>query len=66
MDRAALILRSPPHEEESDPIFIRDVWLKASSGTRVGEWEREIATDCYRVRRLVAHWVEQGALTIAS
>lgn len=51
-----------PHEEESDPTFIRDVWLKASAGTRVGEWEREIPTDCYRVRRLLAHWLEQGAL----
>jgi hypothetical protein len=52
---------SPP-EEEKDPAFIREVWLKAAAGTPVSEWERELATDPYRVRRLVAHWLEQGAL----
>jgi len=54
-----------PHEEESDPTFIRDVWLKAVSGTKVGEWERDVPTDCYRVRRLLDHWLEQGALVSA-
>ena len=57
-------VKPTPHEEENDPIFIRDVWLKASSGTRVGEWERDIASDCYRVRRLLEHWLEQGALVL--
>jgi hypothetical protein len=55
-------VKPTPHEEESEPAFVRDVWLKASAGTKLGEWEREMATDCYRVRRLVAHWLEQGAL----
>lgn len=56
-------VKPTPHEEEDDPTFVRDVWLKASTGGTVGEWERDMPTDSYRVRRLVAHWLEQGALT---
>ena len=52
-------------EEETDPAIIREVWVKATSGERVGEWERQIAVDSYRVRKLVAHWVETGALEAA-
>jgi len=55
-------VKPTPHEEEDDPAFIRDVWLKASSGAPIGQWERELNTDSYRVRRIVAHWLEQGAL----
>jgi hypothetical protein len=38
------------------------VWIKASSGANIAECERHLATDSFRVRRLVAHWLEQGAL----
>ncbi|HVS32972.1 MAG TPA: DUF4388 domain-containing protein [Thermoanaerobaculia bacterium] len=48
--------------EEADPAIIREVWLKASGGTRVAEWEGQIAADVYRVRKLLAHWLEEGAL----
>jgi hypothetical protein len=51
-----------PAPEESDPAIVREVWVKASSGKKVAEWEGEISTDAYRVRRLVAHWLEEGAL----
>lgn len=51
-----------PHEEETDPALVREVWMKASSGAPVGEWERELPTDAFRIRRLLSHWVEQGAL----
>jgi len=51
-----------PHEEEEDPALVREVWIKASSGANIAECERQLATDSYRVRRLVAHWLEQGAL----
>lgn len=56
-------MKPQPLAEEKDPALIRDVWMKAISGTPVGEWERQLATDAYRVRRLVTHWLEQGALT---
>ena len=55
-------VKPAPLEEESDPAFVREVWLKTSAGTPVAEWERELPTDPFRVRRLVAHWLEQGAL----
>ena len=48
--------------EETDPAFLRDLWVKASSGTRIADCERQIAVDSYRVRRLVSRWVEEGAL----
>ncbi len=51
-----------PHEEENDPTLAREVWIKASSGSSIAECERQLATDSFRVRRLVAHWLEQGAL----
>ena len=54
--------RPAPLDEEKDPALVREVWLKAASGTNVGQWEREVNADPYRVRRLVAHWLEQGAL----
>ena len=53
-------------EDESDPQLIREVWVNACKGTRVAEWEQQIAADPYRVRRLLAHWVDQGALQPAS
>lgn len=55
-------MKPAPHEEEDDPALIREVWLKAATGTPVSDWERQIPVDVYRVRRLVAHWLEQGAL----
>ena len=55
-------VKPTPHAEEADPALVREVWIKASSGANIAECERQLATDSYRVRRLVAHWLEQGAL----
>jgi len=51
-----------PDEEEDDPALVREVWMKASSGLPVLECEKQLATDSFRVRRLIAHWVENNAL----
>ena len=51
-----------PLEEETDAALVREVWLKASAGMPAAECERALPTDSYRVRRLIAHWIEQGAL----
>jgi len=51
-----------PDEEEDDPALVREVWMKASSGIPVIECEKQLATDSFRVRRLIAHWVENNAL----
>jgi hypothetical protein len=58
----ATTVKPTPPDGESDPALVREVWVKASSGTAVGAWEPLIPIDAYRVRRLVAHWMEQGAL----
>ena len=55
-----------PHEEETDPALVREVWMKASSGMTVIDCERQLETDAYRIRRLVAHWLEMGALISVS
>lgn len=55
-------VKPTPHEEEKDPSLVRDVWMKLATGAPIGQWERELGTDTYRVRRLIAHWLEQGTL----
>lgn len=51
-----------PDEEEDDPQLVREVWIKASAGLPVTECEKQLATDSFRIRRLIAHWLEQNAL----
>jgi hypothetical protein len=58
----ATSVKPAPDAEEKDPGFIRDVWVKASSGARFVDWESQIAGDAFRVRPLVARWMDEGAL----
>ena len=37
----------------------------SASGQTVAECERQVATDSYRIRRLISQWLEQGALVAA-
>jgi hypothetical protein len=53
---------SPP--EESDQSIVTAVWTRARGGTPAIVCEREIPTDAYRIRRLLAFWVEQGSLKL--
>jgi hypothetical protein len=62
----ATATKPTPDPEESDPSIVRDVWVRASSGARLGDWEPQVAVDGYRVRRLVARWLEEGALQPAT
>ncbi|MFL6247789.1 MAG: DUF4388 domain-containing protein [Thermoanaerobaculia bacterium] len=55
-------VRPAPHEDEDDPELVRDVWVRVSSGLPMIECERQIFVDTFRIRRLVAHWMEKGAL----
>jgi hypothetical protein len=41
---------------------VREVWVNATSGRSVAEWEPRVAADAYRVRRLLWRWMEEGAL----
>jgi len=65
MKMAKTSVKPTPHEDESDPTLVREVWLKASAGATVSDCEREVATDSYRIRRLISQWLEQGALVAA-
>ncbi|MFP5245926.1 MAG: DUF4388 domain-containing protein, partial [Thermoanaerobaculia bacterium] len=62
----ATAVKPTPDPEETDPAIIRDIWVKASSGVRVGDWEPQVAADVFRIRRLVARWIEEGALQPAT
>ena len=55
---------TPLPDEDED--FTRYIWGKAAAGTPATDCEASIATDSYRVRRLLAHWVEEGALTLSA
>lgn len=55
-------VKPAPMAEETDAALVREVWMKAATGATIAECERELPIDTYRVRRLVAHWLEQGAL----
>jgi uncharacterized protein DUF4388 len=49
-------------EDEESPDLASDVWDRASKGLTPDACEHEIAIDPFRVRRLYAWWIEQGAL----
>ena len=52
------------HPQESDQSIVTAVWTRARGGTPAIVCEREIPTDPYRIRRLLAFWVEQGSLKL--
>lgn len=62
----ATTTKPTPDPEENDPSIIREVWVKASSGAPLADWETQVAVDGYRIRRLVARWLEEGALQPAT
>jgi hypothetical protein len=47
---------------DEDPALARLVWDKVVAGASVQQCEATVTVDCYHVRRLLAHWVEEGAL----
>jgi len=51
---------APPDERDGD--FVRQVWTRVRAGSTARACELEVEVDSYRVRSLLAHWVESGAL----
>ena len=51
-----------PHPGEKDGIFLQSLWQRASKGGTPLEFEETVASDSYRIRRVLAHWVEEGSL----
>jgi hypothetical protein len=50
--------------EESDGELVRLVWTRARGGALTREIEAAAPVDAYRVRTLLAHWLEEGALVM--
>lgn len=50
----------PPDGEDTD--FLHAVWNQAAAGATPTACEAVVAADSYRIRRLYAHWMEQGSL----
>lgn len=64
-DNAVLESAQPhasPVEDEPNEALVESVWERASAGVTAGELDAEFPVDAYRVRRLLAQWVESGAL----
>ncbi|HSM14376.1 MAG TPA: DUF4388 domain-containing protein, partial [Thermoanaerobaculia bacterium] len=53
---------APP--EEGDGDLVRKVWTRVRGGATARECELEVEADCYRIRTLLAHWLESGALRL--
>jgi hypothetical protein len=54
---------SPPSEQDGE--LVRQLWTRVRGGVSVIALEREAPVDSYRVRSLLAHWLEEGAATLA-
>jgi len=54
--------RPTPPPEETDGELLRKLWTFVRPGALVIDCDRHVPVDTYRVRSLLAHWLEQGAL----
>lgn len=52
--------------EEKDGLLFRELWNAVRSGATPMECEAMVAVDAYRVRRLLVHWIETGAVETLS
>ena len=48
--------------DEPNEALVESLWEAAVSGATPAQCERKFPVDSYRIRRLLAHWVEKGAL----
>ena len=51
---------------DEDAGFAEQLWRIVAAGSSSDRCEAAWATDSYRLRRLLAHWAEEGALRIAA
>ena len=52
-----------PGEEDID--LVTTLWQAVVAGTSPQDCEQTLAADAYRIRRCLAHWVEEGALRLS-
>ena len=55
-----------PLEDEEDLALTKAVWGRVATGSTPEQCEAAVPTDAYRVRRLLAHWLEGEALQFAA
>jgi hypothetical protein len=48
--------------DEANEALVESLWEAVVSGATPAQCERKFPVDSYRIRRLLAHWVEKGAL----
>jgi hypothetical protein len=53
-----------PHSDEEDAALVDQVWQKMAVEGSPEECEAICLADSYRIRKLLASWVEQGLLTV--
>jgi uncharacterized protein DUF4388 len=53
-----------PLPDETNEALVETVWKMALAGSPPRGCESEVPVDAYRVRRLLAHWVEEGAVAV--
>jgi hypothetical protein len=63
--RATEVRPSPPPEER-DGELIRELWTRVRSGATAADCEAGVEVDAFRVRTILAHWLEEGALQAAA
>ncbi|MGE5234718.1 MAG: DUF4388 domain-containing protein [Acidobacteriota bacterium] len=58
--------RPTPPPDESDGALVRDVWTRVRDGATPREVEAGSAADSFRVRGMLAHWLEERVLERAA
>jgi Domain of unknown function (DUF4388) len=54
---------APPGE--SDGAFVRELWGRLKNGVTAAACEEAVAADGYRIRTLLAHWLQEGAVAVS-
>jgi hypothetical protein len=54
--------RPTAHPSEKDGGFLKVLWDRVRQGGTAGEIEEAVPSDSYRIRRTLAHWLEEGSV----
>jgi hypothetical protein len=54
----------PAHPDEPNEALVESIWDAVRSGATATACERKFPVDSFRIRRLLAYWIEKGALKV--
>jgi hypothetical protein len=54
----------PTPPEDSDGAFVRMLWTRVKDGATPRQCEETVPADSYRIRALLVHWLDDGALVL--